>query len=33
MSCFSLDDIPTGSVFPLAMGIKNYYVVRIIYYN
>lgn len=33
MSCFSLNDIPTGSVFPLATGVKNYYVVRIIYYN
>lgn len=33
MGCFSLDNIPTGSVFPLATGIKNYYVVRIIYYN
>ncbi|MCK4827465.1 RusA family crossover junction endodeoxyribonuclease, partial [bacterium] len=33
MDCFSIDDIPTGSVFPLAMGIKNYYVVRISYYN
>jgi Holliday junction resolvase RusA-like endonuclease len=33
MDCFSLDNIPAGSVFPLAMGIKNYYVVRISYYN
>ncbi len=33
MDSFSLDDIPIGSTFPLAMGIRNYYVVRIIYYN
>jgi Holliday junction resolvase RusA-like endonuclease len=33
MDIFSLDDIPLGSVFPLAMGIRNYYVVRIMYYN
>lgn len=33
MDSFSLDDIPIGSVFPLATGIINYYVVRIIYYS
>lgn len=33
MDSFSLDDIPIGSVFPLAMGINNYYVVRILYYT
>ena len=32
MSIFSIKDIPIGSVFPLAMGIKNYYVIRMIYY-
>jgi len=32
MPHFSLNDIPTGSMFPLAIGIKNYYIVRIIYY-
>lgn len=33
MSCFSLEDMPTGSLFPLSTGIKDYYVIRIIYYN
>jgi hypothetical protein len=33
MGCLELSDMPLGSVFPLAMGIKDYYVVRIIYYN
>lgn len=33
IGCFSLDDVPTGSLFPLSMGIKNYYVVRMTYYN
>jgi Holliday junction resolvase RusA-like endonuclease len=33
MNSFSLDDIPIGSVFPLAIGMKSYYVVRIIHYN
>ena len=33
MGCFSVDNIPTGSLFPLSMGFKNYYVVRITYYN
>jgi len=32
MGHFSLEDIPIGSIFPLSMGIKNYYVVRINYY-
>lgn len=33
MESFGLDDIPIGSVFPLAMGIRNYYVVRVLYYS
>lgn len=33
MGCLELNDIPLGSVFPLAMGIKDYYVVRIVYIN
>ena len=33
MGCFELTDIPLGSLFPLAIGEKEYYVVRIIYYN
>ena len=33
MDCFELTDIPLGSLFPLAIGETEYYVVRIIYYN
>lgn len=33
MDSFELNDMPIGSVFPLAMGIRNYYVVRIMYYS
>ncbi len=33
MGCFELTDIPLGSLFPLAVGETEYYVVRIIYYH
>lgn len=33
MGCFELTDIPLGSVFPLASGETEYYVVRIIFYK
>ncbi len=33
MNCFELTDMPLGAVYPLALGITEYYVVRIIYYS
>jgi Holliday junction resolvase RusA-like endonuclease len=33
MGCFEITDMPLGSVYPLALGIAEYYVVRIIYYS
>jgi Holliday junction resolvase RusA-like endonuclease len=33
MGCFEITDIPLGSVYPLAVGETEYYVVRIIYYS
>jgi Holliday junction resolvase RusA-like endonuclease len=33
MGCFELTNIPLGSVYPLALGETEYYVVRIIYYR
>ena len=33
MGCLELTDIPIGSVFPLAIGETEYYVIRIGYYN
>ena len=33
MDCFELSDIPLGSVYPLAVGKTEYYVIRISYYE
>jgi len=32
MSSFSVDHMPTGSMYPLSLGILNYYTVRLMFY-
>lgn len=32
MSSFSIDHIPTGSMYPLSLGILSYYIVRLMFY-